>query len=220
MGFSRQEYWSGLPVPPPGDCPDLGIWTTSPASTGGFFITESPGEPLLMTYLTDKQSIQARIPKAQDYWYIGVDCSLLWGVLFTGGCLPASLVSIHESPGASFPAHENQIYLQTLSVQCRPREKAPWRLQPLLQRQLHWSSVSFLVAWGSHGGRDHGGREGATVGGREPRCRARTTASASPISKDDALQGPWSIPETMDGTKPYVCCVLSYTCIPVIKINL
>ena len=25
MGFSRQEYWSGLPFPPPGDLPDLGI---------------------------------------------------------------------------------------------------------------------------------------------------------------------------------------------------
>ena len=25
MGFSRQEYWSGLPCPPPGDIPDLGI---------------------------------------------------------------------------------------------------------------------------------------------------------------------------------------------------
>ena len=25
MGFSRQEYWSGLPCPPPGDLPDLGI---------------------------------------------------------------------------------------------------------------------------------------------------------------------------------------------------
>jgi len=25
MGFSRQEYWSGLPCPPPGDLPDAGI---------------------------------------------------------------------------------------------------------------------------------------------------------------------------------------------------
>ena len=29
MGFSRQEYWSGLPFPPPGDLPDLGIEPTS-----------------------------------------------------------------------------------------------------------------------------------------------------------------------------------------------
>ena len=30
MGFSRQEYWSGLPGPPPGDLPDLGIKPRSP----------------------------------------------------------------------------------------------------------------------------------------------------------------------------------------------
>ena len=32
MGFSRQEYWSGLPFPTPGDLPDPGIKPTSPAS--------------------------------------------------------------------------------------------------------------------------------------------------------------------------------------------
>ena len=40
MGFSRQESWSGLPCPPPGDLPDPGIETislTSPALAGGFF---------------------------------------------------------------------------------------------------------------------------------------------------------------------------------------
>ena len=32
MGFSRQEYWSGLPFPPPGDLPDSGIKPVSPES--------------------------------------------------------------------------------------------------------------------------------------------------------------------------------------------
>ena len=39
MGFSRQEYWSGLPCPPPGDLPDPGIEPTTlmyPAWTGGY----------------------------------------------------------------------------------------------------------------------------------------------------------------------------------------
>ena len=31
MGFSRQEYWSALPFPPPGDIPDSGIEPASPA---------------------------------------------------------------------------------------------------------------------------------------------------------------------------------------------
>ena len=49
MGFSRQEYWSGLPFPSPGDLPDPGIEPmslTSPSLTGGFFITEPPGNPM------------------------------------------------------------------------------------------------------------------------------------------------------------------------------
>ena len=45
MGFPRQEYWSGLPFPPPGDLPHSEIKPTSlvsPALAGGFFITEPP----------------------------------------------------------------------------------------------------------------------------------------------------------------------------------
>ena len=47
MEFSRQQYWSGLPLPTPGDHPNLGIKPTSLASAlaGRFFTTESPGKP-------------------------------------------------------------------------------------------------------------------------------------------------------------------------------
>ena len=44
MGFSRQEYWNGLPCPPPGDLPNAGIKPTSlisPALAGGFFTTSA-----------------------------------------------------------------------------------------------------------------------------------------------------------------------------------
>ena len=47
MGFSRQEYWSGLPCPPPGDLPNPGIEPTSlksPALAGGFFTTSATWE--------------------------------------------------------------------------------------------------------------------------------------------------------------------------------
>ena len=40
MGFSRQEYWSGLSFPSPGDLPNPWIEPTSPALPGGFFNTE------------------------------------------------------------------------------------------------------------------------------------------------------------------------------------
>ena len=45
MGFSRQEYWSGLPSPSPADLPDPGIITGSPALAGGFFTAVPPGKP-------------------------------------------------------------------------------------------------------------------------------------------------------------------------------
>ena len=48
MGFSWQEYQSGLPFLPPGDLPDLGIELAPPASpalAGEFFTTEPPGKP-------------------------------------------------------------------------------------------------------------------------------------------------------------------------------
>ena len=47
MGFSRQEYWSGLPCPPPGDLPSSGVKSeslASPESADGFFITSSTWE--------------------------------------------------------------------------------------------------------------------------------------------------------------------------------
>ena len=49
IGFSRQEYWSGLPCPPPGDLPDPGMESaslTSPAVSGGFFTTSDAQEAL------------------------------------------------------------------------------------------------------------------------------------------------------------------------------
>ena len=44
MGFSQQEYWSGLPFPSPGDLPDPGIEPTSPALVSRFFSTEPLGK--------------------------------------------------------------------------------------------------------------------------------------------------------------------------------
>ena len=45
MGFSRQEYWTGLQCPTPGDLPDPGIEPASLALAGGFFTTMPPGKP-------------------------------------------------------------------------------------------------------------------------------------------------------------------------------
>ena len=51
MGFSRQEYWSGLPCPPAGDLPSLGIEPmslVSPALIGGFSPTSTTWEAHIM----------------------------------------------------------------------------------------------------------------------------------------------------------------------------
>ena len=45
MGFSRQEHWSGLPFPPPGDLPDPGIEPVSPALQVDSLLSEQPGKP-------------------------------------------------------------------------------------------------------------------------------------------------------------------------------
>ena len=45
MGFSRQECWSGLPFPSPGDLPDPGIEPGSPASQADAQPSEPPGRP-------------------------------------------------------------------------------------------------------------------------------------------------------------------------------
>ena len=45
MGFSRQEYWSGLSFPSPEDLPDPGIELRSPASQAESLPTELPGKP-------------------------------------------------------------------------------------------------------------------------------------------------------------------------------
>ena len=44
MGFSRQEYWSGLPLPSPGDVPDPGIEPGSPALEADALTSEPPGK--------------------------------------------------------------------------------------------------------------------------------------------------------------------------------
>ena len=86
MGFSQQEYWSGLPCPPPGDLPNPRIKPaslTSPALAGGFFITSTrlfqklktelphdPATPLLGTYLEKTNSKRYMHPKCSQQHYL------------------------------------------------------------------------------------------------------------------------------------------------------
>ena len=55
IGLSRQEHWSGLPCPPPGDHPNPGIEPVSlrsPALAGGFFTASATENQSLRSFLT------------------------------------------------------------------------------------------------------------------------------------------------------------------------
>ena len=56
MGFSRQEYWSGLPFPSPGDLPNSGIEPGSPALGADVLTSEPPGKP--------KRAVKALLARA------------------------------------------------------------------------------------------------------------------------------------------------------------
>ena len=79
MGFLRQEYWSGLPFPSPGDRPNPGIELMSPALAGGVFTATSPGKPRnysrtsLMPLVSNAESIKCHFPSQ-----ISINLSLLF----------------------------------------------------------------------------------------------------------------------------------------------
>ena len=58
MGFSRQEYWSGLSFPPPGDLPDPGIEPRCPALQADSLLSEPPGKPDLSSIHRRSQDLR------------------------------------------------------------------------------------------------------------------------------------------------------------------
>ena len=50
MEFSKQEFWSGLPFPSPGDLPDTGTESRSPVLQADSLPTESPGNPSFVKF--------------------------------------------------------------------------------------------------------------------------------------------------------------------------
>ena len=73
MGFSKQEYWSGLPCPPPGDLPDSGIepkCLMSPASAGRFFTTGVTWEALVIRILFSKYSFPTSLYSVQSLSHV------------------------------------------------------------------------------------------------------------------------------------------------------
>ena len=90
MGFSRQEYWSGLPFPSPGDLPDPGIKPRSPALQAEALTSEPPEQtppqseaqlqslgwedPLEKDMATHSSILAWRIPRTEEpggLWSMG-----------------------------------------------------------------------------------------------------------------------------------------------------
>ena len=76
MGFSRQEYWSGLPSPSPGDLPDPGIKPRSPTLWADSLPSEPPGKP--------NHKPWCFIIKAQSLWLVKTFSTIFLKCLFFG----------------------------------------------------------------------------------------------------------------------------------------
>ena len=74
MGFSRQEYWSGLPCPPPGDLPTLGIEPRSPALQEDSLLSEIP----LLTVKVKVKSL-SHVQLFATPWTVAYQASLSMG---------------------------------------------------------------------------------------------------------------------------------------------
>ena len=72
MGFSRQEYWSGLPFPSPGDLPNPGIEPRSPALEADTLTSEPPGKPIPSTKTFPQTCSHPHESGVKTWMYFGV----------------------------------------------------------------------------------------------------------------------------------------------------
>ena len=91
MGFSRQEYWSGLPFPSSGDLPNSGIEHGSPAFQADALTSEPPGKPKV-TFNFSSFRILLETASSVNYVYflIFIYCAVLHMLVFLSfffGCM-------------------------------------------------------------------------------------------------------------------------------------
>ena len=135
MGFSRQEYWSGLPFPSSVDLPDLGIKPRFPALQADSLPTELP-EKLFNTGILPSKYFSMPITDSGSMFRIHL--FFLWGK-FKDSKLCVSSVLFDELQ------HMNALVMTQPPVHsCQPRKVphtssqslSPWSFQPPLQEPL------------------------------------------------------------------------------------
>ena len=109
MGFSRQEYWSGLPFPSSGDLPDPGIGPESPALQVDFFTPEHQGSPRIYVSLyacLRAKSLQSCSTFCDTMDHIACQATLSMGILQTR---ILEWVAVPSSRGSSQPRDQTQV---------------------------------------------------------------------------------------------------------------
>ena len=146
MVFSRQEYWNGLPCPPPGDLPDSGIEPISllsPALAGGFCTTSAPWEVpttsccccccccCVASVVSDSVRPHTRQPSGSSVFGILQARTLEWvAISFSNACMHAK--SLQSCPTLCDPMDSSP-----------PGSPVPGILQA---RTLEWVAISFSSA--------------------------------------------------------------------------
>ena len=160
MGFSRQEYWSGLPCSPPGDLPDPGIEPLSllsPALAGGFLTASTLWEALLAQLGGIYLHFKGHCWRTESLWDKGpvFQALLLPETRVTGPHLLLPQYLLHSV------AHSHVLEIVTCwilsssySITTKPGNggewELNWRLQMLVGSQLE-TGQRRRVGWGESG---------------------------------------------------------------------
>ena len=134
MEFPRQEYWSGLPCPSPGDFPNPGIKPGSPALQADSLASESPGEVWLI-YNVVLVSVVQRSDSV--YMYVGFP----GGSVVKGICLP--MQKMQETPvrslGQKDPLEEDMATHSSILAWGIPWTKEPGGPQSMGSQRVRYS---------------------------------------------------------------------------------
>ena len=111
VGFPRQEYWSGLPFPTPGDLPNPGIEPTSLTLAGRFFTIEPPGKPMCVWCM---QVCGCVCACARLCVYLAMLCAL-WDLGFPNRATAVRAQGPNHWAAGEFPKY---VYFEFLEHKC------------------------------------------------------------------------------------------------------